>query len=70
MKVKDFLNNVSDSILEQIESLRIELEEKRTYKAYKDFEDILLNESAEAIKFYIKPTTKSLPANFTMGSKI
>ncbi len=70
MKVKDFLDNINDSLLDKIEVLSNELNEKREFKKYRDFEDILLEESEKTVSFFIQSTIKSLPENFTIGHKI
>ncbi len=70
MKVKKFLDNLDETILEKIDKLSEELNNKRDFSRYYDFEDIVYGFSMDSIKFNIKPIIKKLPSYFTKESKI
>ena len=67
MKVKYFLNNLDETILEKIDNLSEKLNKKREFSHYEDFEDIVYGLSIDSIRFHIEPIIKKIPSYFTRG---
>lgn len=69
MKVREFLESIDKNILKKIDTFSKEINLKRTYKTYKDFEDVLHGESEFILHENIKPDIKPLPNRFLEGTR-
>lgn len=69
MKVKEFLESIDNNILKRIDTFSKEINSKRVFKSYRDFEDVLLGESEFILHENIKPEIKPLPNRFLEGTR-